>query len=139
MALVSLNLKPTDKQLRDFGLIGLCMCTVVVVLLLMLGKIGPIGTGIIAGISVVLFILSRISTACIKPVYLVLIVVTFPIGWVLSHVLVAVFYYGIVTPVALVFKLIGRDPLHRAMDKDASTYWIPYDKERKPEDYFHQF
>jgi len=43
MALVSLNLRPSKKQLRDFGLIALCMCNLIGLLLLWAGNISPKG------------------------------------------------------------------------------------------------
>ena len=139
MALVSLNLKPSEKQLKDFGLIGLIMCFVIGLVLLWLGKIPANIFMVIAVLGVVLYTLSRISAGLIKPVYLGLIVVTFPIGWVVSHVMMALFYYGIITPVGLLFRLINRDPLCRRYEADADTYWIRYQKKRPAKDYFRQF
>jgi hypothetical protein len=86
-----------------------------------------------------MYILSRISTNIIKPVYVVFVVVTFPIGWVVSHVVMGIFYFGIITPVALFFKIIKRDPLCRKADKAATSYWIEYRKKRSTKDYFNQF
>ena len=38
-------------------------------------------------------------------------VLAFPIGWTVSQVILAVMFYGLFTPIGLVFRLIGRDPL----------------------------
>jgi len=139
MALVSLNLKPSNKQLRDFGLIGLCMCTVIGLLLLGLGKIPPLGLIVLFLIGLAMFALSRISAALIKPVYLAMMIVTFPIGWIISHLVMGLFFYVIVTLIAVLFKIIGRDPLYRKFDSQADTYWLPYKNKRSAKDYFHQF
>ena len=139
MALVSLNVSPSDKQLRDFGFISLIMCFVIGLLLLGLDKIPAIGFMVFCLVGVLLYLLSRISVALIKPIYLGLIVLTFPIGWVISHLMMALFYYGIITPVALLFRLINRDPLCRKYEPDADTYWIPCQKKRPAKDYFRQF
>lgn len=115
------------------------MCNVVGLLLLGLGKI-PLKIFLIFSlIGIVMFILSRISTALIKPIYLVMVLLTFPIGWVVSHLVIGLFYYGIITPVAIVFKILGRDPLSRKYDHQLNTYWIPYKHKRSAKDYFHQF
>lgn len=139
MALVSLNLSPSQKQLRDFGFISLIMFFVIGLLLLGLGKVAAKGFMVFCLIGVVLYILSRISVALIKPVYLGMILLTFPIGWVVSHVMMALFYYGIITPVALFFKLLNRDPLCRKYEPNADTYWIQCKKKRPAKDYFRQF
>jgi hypothetical protein len=139
MALVSLNLKPSNKQLRDFGLIGLCMCTVIGLLLLGLGKIPPLGLLVLFLIGLAMFVLSRISAALIKPLYLAMMIVTFPIGWIISHLVMGLFFYVIVTLIAVLFKITGRDPLCRKFDPQADTYWLTYKHKRSAKDYFHQF
>jgi hypothetical protein len=139
MALVSLNLKPSQKQLKDFGFISLVMCFVIGLALFGLDKIPAIGFMIFCLVGVALYVLSRISVALIKPIYLGMILLTYPIGWVVSHLMMALFYYGIITPVALLFRLLNRDPLCRRYEPDADTYWIPCKKKRPAKDYFRQF
>jgi hypothetical protein len=139
MALVSLNLKPSQKQLKDFGFISLIMFFVIGLLLLGLGKVPAKGFMIFGLVGIVLFILSRISVALIKPIYLGMIVLTYPMGWLLSHLMMALFYYGIITSVALFFRLINRDPLCRRYEPDADTYWMRCKKKRPLKDYFRQF
>ena len=139
MALVSLNLKPTEKQLRDFGDVALCMCNIVGLLLMWIAGL-PVKAFIgfcIAGTTV--YLLSRISVRLVRPVYIGLITLTFPIGWIISHAVMAIFYYGIIGAVGLVFKLLKRDPLHRAYDRQADSYWIAYKHNRTARHYFHQF
>ena len=139
MALVSLNLKPSQKQLKDFGFISLIMLFVIGLVLLGLGKIPAIGFMVFCLVGVLLYLLSRISVALIKPIYLGLIVLTFPIGWVVSHLMMALFYYGIISPIALLFRLINRDPLCRKYEPNTDTYWIQCKKKRPAKDYFRQF
>ena len=38
-------------------------------------------------------------------------VLAFPIGWTVSQVMLALMFFGLFTPIGLVFRLIGRDPL----------------------------
>jgi hypothetical protein len=47
-----------------------------------------------------------------------------PIGWTVSHLVLAIAYYGVLTPIGLVMRLVGRDPMQRAFDRAAPTYWI---------------
>ena len=49
----------------------------------------------------------------LQPIYVSWMVLAFPIGWTVSQVMLAVMFYGVFTPIGLVFRLIGRDPLHR--------------------------
>ena len=139
MALVSLNLKPNEKQLRDFGKISLVMFASLGLLLKLLYglQVGAVIVLCLSGLA--MYILSRISTSIIKPIYVVFVVVTFPIGCVVSHTVMGIFYFGIITPVALFFKIIKRDPLCRKADKAAGSYWIEYRKKHSTKDYFNQF
>jgi hypothetical protein len=68
--------------------------------------------------------------------YVVLLVVTWPIGFVLSHVLIAAIYYLVITPIALVFRLMGRDVLGRRVDRTLPTYWRDRGAVPKPDSYF---
>jgi hypothetical protein len=50
---------------------------------------------------------------------------TRPIGWVVSRALLAAIFYLVITPLALVFRLIGRDALGRRTGRGAATHWVP--------------
>ena len=68
-----------------------------------------------------------VRPSLLKGLYLVLNAVAMPIGYVVSHVILFAIYFLIFTPIALVFRLIGRDALHRKIDRQAATYWLPMD------------
>ncbi len=139
MALVALNLNPSKKMLRDFGDIALCMCNVIGGLLVCLDKLSARGFFVFCLIGVIIYVLSRISTTLVKPIYQGMMLVTFPIGYVVSHIVMGLFYYVVVTGVAFVFKLLRRDHLHRKYNPQAKTYWLTYTKKRPSENYFRQF
>ena len=63
---------------------------------------------------------------------------TFPIGFVVSHVLLLVIYYGVFTPIGLVMRACGRDPLQRKFDRSAATYWERRSGAARPSDYLRQ-
>ena len=65
--------------------------------------------------------------------------VTFPIGWVISHLLLGLIYYGMFTPLALFFRLVGRDALKLKIDRNAASYWIETPTNPDPANYFRQF
>lgn len=63
----------------------------------------------------------------------------FPIGWTISHLMLAIIYYGCMTPIGLIMRLIGRDSLNRRLDRSAETYWIPREPVVGAKRYFRQF
>jgi hypothetical protein len=62
-----------------------------------------------------------------------------PIGWVLSHALMLSVFYGVVTPVGLVMRWTGRDPMTRGFDKAAASYWVEHERVGDSRRYFQQW
>ena len=77
----------------------------------------------------------------LRAVYLGWMSVAFVLGYVVSTVLLTVFFYFIVTPVGLVATLFGNDFLTRKFEPQARSYWIMRKRTgRKPgESYEQQF
>jgi len=72
-------------------------------------------------------------------VYLGMIYATYPIGFVISHVLLAVVYYVVVTGIAVLLRLLGKDPLNRRLDPEAESYWIQRNPTTDTTTYFKQY
>ena len=66
----------------------------------------------------------------LRPVFLGLTLATWPIGWVVSKLALGLLYFLVFTPIALFFRMIGRDALQRKADPAAKTYWEPYRPDR---------
>jgi hypothetical protein len=139
MSLIEINWHPNRKELRNFGIIALIATAVISLVLHLLKDLGSPWILIILGIGFVIFLSSLISTKITWIIYIGLILVTFPIGWVMSFILMAIFYFLIITPIGLFFRLIGRDPLCRKFDPDAGSYWQAHRKPENLDSYFHQF
>ena len=63
----------------------------------------------------------------------------FPVGWILSHVLLSVVFYLVVFPIGLLMRLFRYDALRRRRDPDAESYWIKRGSITDPRRYFRQF
>jgi hypothetical protein len=94
---------------------------------------------VIWAIGAALGIIGVLFPAVIRPVYRGLLLATFPIGWVMSHVILGVVYYLVMTPIGLIMRLLGRDPMERRLDRTAATYWVPRQQVTNVERYFRQF
>jgi hypothetical protein len=66
-------------------------------------------------------------------------VVNYPIGWVVTHVIMALIFYLVVTPIGVIMRLTGRDPMERAFDRGAKTYWKPRRSDPSSARYFRQY
>lgn len=139
MSLVEINWRPNYKELRNFGIIALVASIFLSLLLYWLKGLGIQWIIIIIGIGFIIFLSSVISAKLTRVIYLSLTLVTLPVGWMVSFILLAIFYFLLLTSFGLVFRLVGRDLLHRKFDSATDSYWLT----RRPPDtldrYFHQF
>lgn len=58
----------------------------------------------------------------IRPIYMALMALTAPIGRVVSPLVLASLFYGVFTPLGLLFRLFGRDALHVRLP-DRPSHW----------------
>jgi len=70
----------------------------------------------------------------LRPVYIVWMKFAHILGWVNTRLILGIFYYVILTPIGVVMRVTGWDPLTRRIDRSATSYWVkreprPFDKE----------
>jgi hypothetical protein len=139
MSVVQINKNPDRRQLNQFGFIWLGFMT-------LFGAIAyfKFGSPLVARwlwlAAVVVPILGWLMPAFMRLVFLGMSYLALPIGFVVSHVVLAAVYYLVLTPIGLLTRLFGYDSMKKSFDPDSATYWI----ERSPEEidakrYFRQF
>ena len=62
-----------------------------------------------------------------------------PIGWTVSHLMMGVVYFAVVTPTGLLSRLVRGDTLHRRPDPNARSYWIERPRHSGTRRYLRQF
>jgi Saxitoxin biosynthesis operon protein SxtJ len=83
--------------------------------------------------------LGLVRPDAIRPLFLALTAVTRPIGIVVTRLILGVVFYGLFTPLAILFQAVGRDALRRRRDSDRSTYWTQRSPVRSVRRYFQQY
>ena len=139
MSLIEVNWRPNNKQLRGFGKIALIALAVISLVLYLVKGLEVRWALAIAAVGLAIFVSSLISLRLTRAIYLGLVAATLPIGLVVSFVLLTAFYFLLLTPLAFVFRLTGRDPLRRKFDSGAQSYWLKHRPPQGPERYFRQF
>jgi len=139
MSLIEINWHPGSKELRNFGAIALIASALIAILLYVLKGLGIQWAAIIFAVGFIIFLSSVISLKLTRMIYLGLILLTLPIGWAVSFVLLAAFYFLLLTPLGFLFRLMGRDPLRRKFDSTTESYWLTRRPPDKLDRYFHQF
>ena len=73
-----------------------------------------------------------------RPIFLGFGYVSYPIGFVMSRVLLLIVFLGVVTPTGILMRLFGKDLLGLRIDRDRASYWMPHEGPHTSEDYFRQ-
>jgi len=71
-----------------------------------------------------------------RAIFVVLMLIALPIGFVLAHILMAMVFYLLITPIGLAFRLLGRDVMGRRRDPSQQSYWHVRTGPRSPASYF---
>lgn len=62
------------------------------------------------------------------------------LGWLNTRILLVLFFYLIITPVAVLARLFGKDLLSQRLAPEAKSYWIPKETGTfDPKSYLRQF
>ena len=72
---------------------------------------GPSTTSALAAAVALLGAVGLARPRVVRPVFVGWMMLAFPVSWLVSHVALAIVFYGFFTPLTLVFRLSGRDPL----------------------------
>lgn len=137
MALLEIRWHPSPRELRVFAALQMVFFGFVAAGVHRRTGSVPLVAAVL-GVSAVVGILGLAVPKAIRPVYVGWMAALYPLGWVVSHVLMLAVYYGVVTPVGLLMRLAGRDPMQRRLDRSASTYWSPRKTEPPAARYFRQ-
>ena len=94
---------------------------------------------IIWGASTAIAFVGFIFPKFMRIVYLTWMCAIFPIAWVVTQVVFGFVFYIVMTPVGLMMKLCGYDPVKRQFDANAESYWIEREQNKDSKRYFKQF
>lgn len=81
-----------------------------------------------SGISFGLALIASARPALLAPLNRMWMALGHILGRIVSPIIMSLIYFGVVTPIAIVARWRGVDPMKRRFDPQATTYWI----ERKP-------
>ena len=145
--LVEINFNPDTKTLRQFGVIAFVGFGLLAALAYYERLIFSFGLGearmpvvmTFAALGTIAALFSLVAPRANRLLYVGLTLLAFPIGFVLSYVIMGTLFFLIIGPIAVLFRLFGQDPMHRGYDPNASTYWLKARPERDKESYFHQY
>ena len=123
--MISEKINASDREVRKFGLMfaGICLA-VAAYSYYKQGTVWPWflgGTGAFA-------LGGLIAKPVLRPIYIVWMKFAAGLAWVNTRLILGIFFYLVLTPVGLIMRVLGKDPLTRKIDRSTPSYW----KERLP-------
>ncbi|MCA9509369.1 MAG: hypothetical protein KC560_01605 [Myxococcales bacterium] len=146
--MIELNLSPDARTLRQFGFIALGGFAALAALAWFeklvfaggwLGAARPTVAGALLALGVLAALTSLVYPKANKWLFVGLSIAAFPIGFVLSYVILGALFFLVITPIGVLLRASGNDPMNRAFRADQTSYWTDCRPARPPESYFKQF
>ena len=123
------KLKTGTGDLRKFGLTVGGVFILLGVLLLFRHRSSYL---VFCGAGALLAAFGVIWPRALKYVYIAWMALAFTLGFVMSNVILTLFFFLFVTPIGLLARLFQKDFLARKCDKRLASYWIQCRSEVKP-------
>lgn len=137
MSLVKIK-PPTEIELRIFAILQVLFFVLIRWLIHFSALANSIFTGVLI-LAVIIGVVGLIRPQWVRWYHRSWMLLVLPIGWVVSHILMAIVYFGVVTPIGLWRRWRHDDPLQRQFDAQAESYWHDHRGKRTTESYFRQF
>jgi hypothetical protein len=145
--MIEIDWRPETTTLKQFGFIALFGFSFlaaiawfeVLIFSFGLGNARQVVAGGFAALAAVSTLFSLVAPRANLPIFIGLTVLAYPVGFVLSHLIMGFLFFGMITPLGLFFRLTGKDPLNRSYDPTLESYWMDPRPRRGKESYFRQF
>lgn len=138
MAIIEVNRNPGKGELAWFGLIFLAFFALIGGLLWFKFDRQGAARWVWIGASAVTLVYYAVPPVR-RLLYLAWMYAAYPIGWLMSHLVLGMVFYLVFTPIGLIMRLVGRDPMERKLRKSDGSYWKEHNPHQKPARYFRQF
>jgi hypothetical protein len=133
-----ISLRPPARTLRRFACLWLVFFGGVACWQ-WFGRGNELWAGIVGLVAVAVGLPGLLVPKLVQPIYVASMVVAFPIGWTISRFVLMCVFYGLFTPLGLVFRLMGRDALRLRRPSNGETHWLPKPAATSSHRYFQQF
>lgn len=116
------NHQATDKEFRQFGfLVGGVFAVIGLWPVVFRGESPRLWAMVLGGL---LIVLGGTVPQSLKQVHRGWMKVGHVLGAINTKIILGIVYYGLITPMGLVMRFIGKDPMHRVLAKKATTYRV---------------
>lgn len=131
-----MNQSGTLKELRQFGLM-VGGVFIVIGLWPLVFRGDPVRWWAVAP-GAILILLGSARPLVLRPIHAGWMWIGHVLGWINTRILLGIVFYGLVTPIGLIVRLIGKNTMETAFVKDSETYRVMRTP-RLPSHMKHQF
>jgi hypothetical protein len=110
------------RQLRDFGLLVGGIFGVIGLWPLLWRQQSPRLWAV--ALAVALIVPALVAPRILTPAYRAWMKLAEVLAWINTRIVLGVVFYGVVTPIGLVMRLVGRDPMRREFEPAAGSYRV---------------
>ncbi|MFZ5495386.1 MAG: SxtJ family membrane protein [Verrucomicrobiota bacterium] len=132
-----LPLDPAPRVLRQFAAAWFVLCAALAAH--QIAARGFSAAGAAASLVALPGLVGLWIPAAVRWLFVAATVVAFPLGWVVTQTMLAVMFFAILTPLALVFRCLGRDALRLRHPAETAGGWIERAAPPPPARYLKQF
>ena len=123
MSVVQINTDPSRRELNQFGFIWMGFVTFFGAIAFFKLHNPSLARGLWVA-AVVVPVIGWVFPRFMRWVFLGMSYLAFPIGFVVSHVVLAVVYYLVLAPIGILTRLFGYDSMKKRFDHEVKIYWV---------------
>ena len=123
MAVIEINRTPSRRDLLVFGLLlPIFFAGVGLLVWRRTGVLTPAAA--LWAVGATLSTIYAVWPTSRRIIYIGWMTAVYPIGWTVSHLLLGIVYFLVMTPIGLTMRVLRLDPMARRFDRAASSYWV---------------
>ena len=114
------RIKITKEEIRKFGIvIGIILLIIGVILLWKKNIYYPI----LMIMGIFLFVGGLSIPIILKPIYIIWMIFATIMGWLMTRFILSLLFYGLITPISLIARLMKKKFIYLRWDKINNSYW----------------
>jgi hypothetical protein len=137
--IMEISWHPDDRRLRQFAVLWLLVSSGLLIHWSRAIAGYPSVTVFVAVLAVLIGIVGLFKPQLLRPIYVGWMIAVFPIGWMVSRLVLAILFYGVFTPIGMFFRMLGRDALGLQRQPELASYWVSKETPDDPRRYLQQF
>ena len=135
--MIEVNWNPSSRTLRQFAAVSFVFFGAIATVSWFRG-----GSWRVQAISLAVAItagtVGLIRPHALRLPFVLLTYAVYPIGFTISHLILMIVFYGVITPLGVIARLMEPDPLQLRGDEKQSSYWIARRRARDKASYLRQ-